>query len=251
MKKRIVALVSALTLVFAMSINAAAAGSITAEEVTEIQDAAGDVYFPSDKAAMEDSADYAESCCWTEEAKITELTSVESAKALAKEVGTMAKKDSVEKVEVYAVFEITADTNEVTFFVGTLADNKKAVILHQQKDGSVEEIVGDYFVDDRGYGAAKFTFKNGFSPAALVIVTEKAAAAPAASDKAPQPAYNPAWDPTSPSYIGNTNASAPAAAPVAALVAPKTGDVVMMVSIMAIIFMAGAAVAVAMSKKRA
>ena len=82
----------------------------------------------------------------------------------------------------------------------------------------------------------EFDFQS-FSPVAIVVQTEKAATT------VDQPPYNPAWDPTV------TNASAADA--VAVAVAPKTGDVVMMVSIMAIIFMAGAAVAVAMSKKRA
>lgn len=242
MKKRIVALVSALTLVFAMSMNVAAAGSITAEEVTEITAAAGDVWFPADKAEMEEAADYAEKCCWTEEAQISELTSVDSAVALATKASALKKDDKVTDVEVRAVFEITASTKEVTFYVGTLKAGEKAVILHLKKDGSVEVIDGVY-----SDGAATFTFET-YSPAALAIVVEKEEApAPAATNRPP---YNPLWDPTSPEYAAAHAPAAPAA-PAAVAVAPKTGDVVMMVSIMAIIFMAGAAVAVAMSKKRA
>lgn len=243
MKKRIVALVSALTLVFAMSLNVAAAGSITAAETTEIENAAGDVWFPATTEDLEESAELADMLLVTEDVTIAPLTEAASAKTLAEEVATMSKKDNVDKVVVLAVFEIDGKAGDVTFVVGELKDNEKAVIKHMKADGSVEEIVGDY-----ADGKATFKFAS-FSPAALVIVVEKVV------DEKPadQPPYNPAWDPTSPSYIGNTNASAPAAAPVvvAAPVAPKTGDVVMMVSIMAIIFMAGAAVAVAMSKKRA
>ncbi|MDE5894089.1 MAG: hypothetical protein K2H45_14315 [Acetatifactor sp.] len=240
MKKRIVALVSALTLVFAMGLNVAAAGSITASDATEISSAAGDVTtFPTSQKDMDASADVAEKILDTSAVTVAPLTDAASAKKLATAVAGMTKKDNVEDVKVLAVFEINGKAGDVTFNV-VLKDNEKAYIQHL-KDGKVEEIAGSY-------ANGKVTFKfSSFSPVALVVVTEKAAAAvtPAAPASTDQPPYNPAWDPTV------TNASAPAAAPVAALVAPKTGDVVMMVSIMAIIFMAGAAVAVAMSKKRA
>lgn len=235
MKKRIVALVSALTLVFAMSLNAAAAESISAKDTLEIENAAGGLYFPATTEDLEESAEIADILLVTEDVVITPLTEASSAKTLATSVAAMKEKDSVDTVVVLAVFEIDGTPGEVTFVVGDLEANEKAVIKHIKANGEVEEIEGSY-----ADGKATFNFGS-FSPAALVIVTEKAAA-PAATN---QPPYNPAWDPTV------TNASAPAAAPVAAPVAPKTGDVVMMVSIMAIIFMAGAAVAVAMSKKRA
>ena len=235
MKKRIVALVSALTLVFAMSMNVAAAESITTGQTAEIIAAAGDVSFPATTGDLEKSAEFADYLLVTEDVVITPLTEASSAKTLASSVAAMKEKDSVDTVVVLAAFEIDGTSKDVTFVVGDLEANQKAVIKHMKADGVVEELEGTY-----ADGKATFTFGS-FSPAALVIVTEKAAA-PAATN---QPPYNPAWDPTV------TNASAPAAAPVAALVAPKTGDVVMMVSIMAIIFMAGAAVAVAMSKKRA
>ena len=54
MKKRIVALVSALTLVFAMSMNVAATESVTAEDAKEIAAAAGEVTsFPASQDALD------------------------------------------------------------------------------------------------------------------------------------------------------------------------------------------------------
>lgn len=233
MKKRIVALVSALTLVFAMSMNVAAAESVTADDAKEIAAVAGEVTsFPASQDALNKSADAAEELLVTKDVTVAPLTNADSVKELAKEAAAL-KTDKVEEVKVVAVFDISGKAGKVVFKIN-LKDGQEATALH---------LVGGKNVPIKGVkvdGGVEFDFTS-FSPVAIVVTTEKAAA-PAATN---QPPYNPAWDPNV------TNASAPAAAPVAAPVAPKTGDVVMMVSIMAIIFMAGAAVAVAMSKKRA
>ena len=234
MKKRIVALVSALTLVFAMSINVAAAeGSIKADEVKdEILAVAGEATgFPATKDELENSASAAQKILETKDVVISYTTNLEDVKDLA----AAASKEVADNksVEVKAVFELKSTDGkgkDVTFNL-KVNDNQKAYALHKT-GGKVVSILGTVTAD----GKVTFTFDS-FSPVAIVIVTEKAATT------VNQPPYNPAWDPTV------TNANAPAA--VADAVAPKTGDVVMMVSIMAIIFMAGAAVAVAMSKKRA
>ena len=233
MKKRIVALVSALTLVFAMSMNVAAAESVTAEDSKEISAAAGEVTtFPASQDALDKSAATAKELIATEGVTATPLTNADEVKELAKEAAAL-KTDTVEEVKVVAVFDISGKAGKVVFMFD-LKDGQTATALH---------LVGGKNVPITGVkvdGGVEFNFTS-FSPVAIVVTTPKAAA-PAATN---QPPYNPAWDPNV------TNASAPDAAPVAAPVAPKTGDVVMMVSIMAIIFMAGAAVAVAMSKKRA
>lgn len=240
MKKRIVALVSALTLVFAMSLNVAAAGSISADEVKDIvaEVGASDVNFPTDLTASAEALN--------KEGVMTggtaeTLKDANAVKTLAKEAAAVLAADDVESVEVAAVFELVSTQKKVTIKMSVGA-NQKVYALHVS-GGKVNRIPGTVNGDE-------VTFESdSWSPVAIIKVTEKAAEAPATSTN--QPAYNPQWDPTSPSYIGNTNASAPATGAVVAPVAPKTGDVVMMVSIMAIIFMAGAAVAVAMSKKRA
>lgn len=228
MKKRIVALVSALTLVFAMSLSVAAAESITASDATEISSAAGAVTtFPTSQKDMDASADVAEELLDTSAVTVAPLTDAASAKQLATAVADMTKKENVEDVKVLAVFEIDGTAGDVTFKV-VLKDNEKAYIQHL-KDGKIEEIAGSY-------ADGKVTFKfSSFSPVALVVVTEK----PATSST-----------PSTPSTPATPATPAAPAAP-AAPVAPKTGDVVMMVSIMAIIFMAGAAVAVVMFRKRA
>lgn len=227
MKKRIVALVSALTLVFAMSMSAMAAESISADDVKDIVTEVGaeNVSFPTD---LEVSKNVAGELLETADAQITTLTDETAVKELATAAKKALDSSSVESVKVVAVFELTSKSNEVSFKLDVKA-NEKAYALHVTENG-VEKILGS-IVD------GKVTFKfSSFSPVAIIIETEKAASTD-------QPPYNPAWDPA------NNNASAAGAGAVA--VAPKTGDVVMMVSIMAIIFMAGAAVAVVMSKKRA
>lgn len=232
MKKRIVALVSALTLIFAMSINVAAAGSdsIKADEVKdEILAVAGEAAsFPATKDDLEKSADAAEKLLVTKDVEVKALTNKESVTTLAKEAAAL-KTDNVEKVDVVAVFDISGTPGKVVFNLN-VKDGQTAIALHLV-DGKNVPITGV-----KVEGGVEFDFQS-FSPVAIVLKTEKA------TTTVNQPPYNPAWDPT----VTNANA----AEAVAALVAPKTGDVVMMVSIMAIIFMAGAAVAVAMSKKRA
>lgn len=233
MKKRIVALVSALTLVFAMSMSVAAAGSITADDTKEISAAAGEVTsFPASQETLENSAKEAEKLLvTTETVKVAPLTDAASVKELAKEAAAL-KTDKVAEVKVIAVFEISGTPGKVVFKID-LKDGQTATALHLV-DGKNVPVTGTKVAD-----GVEFDFTS-FSPVAIVVTTEKKAeVTPAATN---QPPYNPLWDPTSPEY-----AAAHAAAPTA----PKTGDVVMMVSIMAVIFMAGAAVAVAMSKKRA
>ena len=234
MKKRIVALVSALTLVFAMSINVAAATeSITANDVKDIaaEVGASDVALPG--TSLNDQAAALNVDGIMTGATAQTVTNETVVKALVSDAAAVLAADDVESVEVTAVVDlkVTGDTVTIKMSVGA---NQKVYALHYDGATVDKRILGTVNAD------GTVTFKSdSWSPVAIIKVTEKAATT------VNQPPYNPAWDPTV------TNASAPAANAVAALVAPKTGDVVMMVSIMAIIFMAGAAVAVAMSKKRA
>lgn len=239
MKKRIVALVSALILVFAMSMSVAAAGSITAEETNEINEAAGSIDFPSSTKELGESKSVADKIIETKDSveglTVKPLENTKALFTLAKETAKL-NTDSVESVTVETVVDLKAAKGGNVTINMKLASNEKAYALHVLVNGEVERISGTANGD-------KVTFVfNSFSPVAIVRVTEKV----------DQPPYNPLWDPTSPEYAAaHAAAPAPAANVVVAAKAPKTGDVVMMVSIMTVIFMAGAAVAAAMSKKRA
>lgn len=226
MKKRIVALIGALTLVFAMGLNAAAAGSIDSKEVQdEITTAVsgGKVEgFPTSSTALTEQASAAEKL--VSGATVTPLTDATAAVALAKDAAAL-KTDNVESVKVVFVVEVTSEQKEVEVAM-TLAANEKAYALHVKADGTVEKLPGTVKGDK-----VVFTSES-WSPVAVIRVTEKAQV-------------------TTPSNNNNNTSSPAAPAAPAAAVAPKTGDMVMMVSIMAVIFMAGAAVAVFMSKKRA
>ena len=128
MKKRIVALVSALTLVFAMSINVAAAESVTAEDAKEIAAAAGDVAFPASQEALNTSASTAEKILDTKDVTVAPLTNADSVKTLAKEAAAL-KTDNVEKVDVVAVFDISGTPGKVVFKLD-LKDGQTAIALH-------------------------------------------------------------------------------------------------------------------------
>ncbi|MCM1119044.1 MAG: hypothetical protein NC543_06755 [bacterium] len=255
MKKKIVALVSAVTLSLAMCMNVCAAGSPTAEGISS---AAG-------------------------ESSVVNVNKESNTVEIASTSGSKAQID-LGKVSQDAVDSAATSTQEATFVVPNdtqVVDIAKmvAVVLDNPqtygKDGkSATEVIGNVFpvvitpevkgatitvefdlaamgitapeADQQIWaidaaenhivvgvvenGKVKFT-SDKFSPYAIVKV--KVAATPAA------PASQPS----------NNNPSSPAVTVTA--VAPKTGDMVVMVSVMAVIFMAGAAVAVFMSKKRA
>lgn len=222
MKKRIVSLVGALVLTFAMSLNVFADYSPKAQDIV---DAAGGVDVPATQVELEASAVKAQGDIKTEGVTAKPL-SQDEALVLATKLGELYNQDNTESVTVEYVFDVQVNNNDINSVVigMELASNEIAVAIHIMGTGEVERIIGT-----RNGDKVSFEFQNGFSPVAIVKVVNKPA----------------------PGVAGAAPAAPAAAAPAAAAVAPKTGDVVMMVSIMAVIFMAGAAVAVAMSKKRA
>lgn len=221
MKKKIVSFISALVLTCAMGLNVCAAGSVTAEDVAA---AAGEVAVPATEAALTESKKVADSIIVFDESVSGLTTStLEAAEVLpiAEELAKLNDESAVESVNVVAVVDLQAAAGKVVVKM-SVAANETVYALHVTDTG-VERIVGSVSGD-------KVTFEFGsFSPVAIVKVAQKAGT----------PSSN------------TTTTTTAAAEDAAVAVAPKTGDMSMMVTVMAVIFMAGAAVAVYMSKKRA
>ena len=131
-----------------------------------------------------------------------------------------------------AVFEVSGVTSGTLVLSLKLNDNQTAWAIHDMGNGQTERIPGVKSGD-------KYTFTfTSFSPVAIAVVTPK---------PAPQSSNN--------NNTANTQAAA-VTPPVTTMIngmtvpaAPKTGDAAMPVAVMAVLFMAGAAVAV--SRKRA
>lgn len=304
MKKRIVALIGALSLTFAMSLNVFAAGSVDAGDVkgeienissevkVEVVDKDGAVEVNVEgvtievpttglvetavaaNAAQKEAIAKAEPTVVSKD-EVKEVTITTVAKAdvaktvvkVAEAVANPAKADdkiaSVSNVEVLIppveIKPTESTEGAVTFLVPKSVLKITELAADEQVwgiDGATGDVaVGKLDVDGNVY----FTAKS-FSPWTFVKVkvVEKQTTTASVS----QPAYNPDWDPA---VQAERQAAAQAeheavwaawlaanggTIPVVAL-APKTGDVVAMVSILAVIFLGGAATAVAMSKKRA
>lgn len=304
MKKRIIALIGALSLTFAMGLNVCAAGSVNAEDVkneinniqtevkVEVESKDGSVEVkvegtqqviisvPTDnlaetatqaqvgqKAAIENAAPTVVNKEEVKEVVITPVAQADVAKTVVKVAEAVANPDkadstvaAVKSVDVLIppveINPVETAEGSVTFLipqsvlkVDALADDEQIWGI----DGATGAVaVGKLDADGNVYFTA-----GSFSPWTFVKVkVEKKAVA-----SQPQPAYNPDWDPVvQEQRKAEAQAQHEAAwaaylasggtIPVVAI-APKTGDMVAMVGIMAVIFLGGAATAVVMSKKRA
>lgn len=220
MKKKIVSLVGALVLTCAMSLNVFAAGSKTAQDVV---DAAGDVKVP----VLSESAETAKEIITADGLEVKEL-STDDAYTLAVEMAKLKSEEAVTDVVVVAMADLKAGSDTITVKM-SVGSTETVYALHVKADGTVEKIPGTVSGD-----TVIFKFST-YSPVAIVKVAQKAA------DPAPQPTPQPSNNNTTPATTTVNGVVVPAA--------PKTGDAAMMVTVMAVIFMVGAAVAV--SKKRA
>ncbi|MDE7222893.1 MAG: hypothetical protein K2O34_03810 [Acetatifactor sp.] len=222
MKKKIVSLVGALVLTCAMSLNVFAAGSVTAEDLADATGTVAVAGVPTTGEALEKSAD-ALAAATADDVKATPITDSKQVLTLVKDVATLVG-DTDQTVDVVFMADLKADTDTVAVKMA-VSSTETVWAIHIKADGTVERIQGTVSGDT-------VTFKfSSYSPVAIVKVAQKAgSSAPAASTTTS----------TTTTVDGTT---VPAA--------PKTGDVAMMVTVMAVIFMAGAAVAVVMSKKRA
>lgn len=231
MKKKIFSLLGALVLTCAMSLNVFAAGSPTAEEIAAAaQDVVG---FPTDDKAMEKLYDVTnqifDAAGSTTGISLSKLD-LNEMMPIAENLGQLRREN--EAVELKAVFEVSGVTSGTLVLSLKLNDNQTAWAIHDMGNGQTERIPGVKSGD-------KYTFTfTSFSPVAIAVVTPK---------PAPQSSNN--------NNAANTQAAAvtpPATTMINGMTvpaAPKTGDAAMPVAVMAVLFMAGAAVAV--SRKRA
>lgn len=224
MKKKIVSLVGALVLTCAMSLNVFAAESVTAEDLAEAAGSVAVAGVPTTEDAQKASAE-ALTAATPDGVTATAIESSDDVIALVEDVAALVG-DSKQTVDVVFMADLKADTTTVAVKM-SVKSTETVWALHLLADGTVERIQGTVSGD-----TVTFEFKNGYSPVAIVKVAKAGSSAPAASTSTTT---------TTTTTVDGTTVPA----------APKTGDVAMMVTVMAVIFMAGAAVAVVMSKKRA
>lgn len=287
MKKKIIALIGALSLTFAMSLNVFAAGSVTADDISNANTAAGDaievktegnnvvasiqgvgeVKVSTDNTVLASTAAIVSAAQVSEEnvttVKVEPCSSKEAVTAVVAAAKVLAKPPVAGVAKVAAVSEMT-DPIEITPPVKgetiTMAFNLTNIGVSAPADDT-EQIwaidcdTNKVFVGVVRDGKVYFTSDDFSKYVFTRVKVEKQAVSTS------QPAYNPDWDPA---VQADRNAAAQAeheaawAAYLAAggtlpvvAVAPKTGDMVVMIGIMAVIFLGGAATAVVMSRKRA
>ncbi len=228
MKKKIVSFISALVLTCAMGLNVCAAGSVTAADVAA---AAGEVTVPATEAELTESKAVADSIIVFDES-VSGLTTttldVADVLPLAEEMAALNGQEDIASVEVLAVVELNSTAAGKVVVKMSVGANETAVALHSIASG-VERIIGEVSGD-----TVTFEFSS-FSPVAIIKVTK---------------AHNSSSSNTT-TTTTTTATTAAATADTAAALAPTTGDMSMMVTVMAVIFMAGAAISVWMAKKRA
>lgn len=228
MKKKIVSFISALVLTCAMGLNVCAAGSVTAEDVAA---AAGEVAVPATEAELTESKKVADSIIvFDESVSGLTTTTLEAAEVLpiAEELARLNSQSDIASVNVVAVVDLNSASAGKVVVKMSVGANETAVALHSTANG-VERIIGVVSGD-----TVTFDF-SGFSPVAIIKVAKADNSTPGSTT----------------TTTTTTATTTTAAGDAAVAVAPKTGDMSMMVTVMAVIFMAGAAVAVYMSKKRA
>lgn len=204
MKKRIFALACALILVFGMNVTAFAANSPSADVIAD----ASQLMESSATSTRATTATRADgTAVGVNVDKVASVDIVIGAKTeAAAKVGTNAQVVSVVDVTVDGGGEAT-----ITLTNPAIKAGQTIKILHKKADGTWETITPSSVVD----GAVTFTMTD-YSPVAIVVEADSAAASTATAASA-----------------------APAATSTAAATAPKTGDMSMMVSAMAVICLAG------------
>lgn len=307
MKKRIIAVLSALTLTFAMGLNVCAAGSVNAEDVkNEIKDIQTEVKVeveskdgavevkvegtqeviitvPTDnlaetavkaqeeqKAAIEKAAPTVVSKEEVKEVVITPVAQADVAKTVVKVAEAVANPaktdDTVAAVKEVSVLIPPVEINPVETAEGSVTFLiPQSVLLKDSKlnddeqiwgiDGKTGQVaIGKLDADGNVYFTA-----DSFSPWTFVKVKveKKAQSNTQSTGSSNSGSSNTATTTTAATdpaamhqAVWNAWLAAGGTVPVVAI-APKTGDMVVMVSVMAVIFLGGAATAAAMSKKRA
>lgn len=169
MKKRILALVCALTLTFAMSITAAAAGSVTTDSVAQSAPAANAADPALATATQQLSAaaiaEFATTTTISSDVNATiSAVSVDTAKAFI----AQAKSAVGENAFIASIVDINvpAGTQKAVITLGcpNVWAGQSVTILHQKADGSWESIKPDKVENN----SVTFTMTS-FSPVAIVI----------------------------------------------------------------------------------
>lgn len=223
MKKRLFALASALILTFGMSVSVFAADSASADTTTTTVVAVSVDTPISDTQASE----FAKSTTVTssvEGAKVQAVTASVANTAAAEAKASVGSNAAIATVVDLSVPEGTGAA-DFTLSVPTVKAGQRIVVLHQKKDGTWEKIDPTSVKD----GAVSFTLTS-YSPIAIVIENASETTTTTTTVVENQaPSVGPAID-AALAYIS------------AAGTAPKTGDVMMAMAIMASICLAGSVV---------
>lgn len=221
MKKRLFALASALILTFGMSVSVFAADSASADTTTTTVVAVSVDTPISDTQASE----FAKSTTVTssvEGAKVQAVTASVANTAAAEAKASVGSNAAIATVVDLSVPEGTG-VADFTLSVPTVKAGQRIVVLHQKKDGTWEKIDPTSVKD----GAVSFTLTS-YSPIAIVIENASETTTTTVVENQ-APSVGPAID-AALAYIS------------AAGTAPKTGDVMMAMAIMASICLAGSIV---------
>lgn len=171
MKRRILALVSAMTLVFAMSLTASAAGSVQTENVAKTETAKPEAADP----ALSTSTQNISAATIEEFAKTTTVTtdvagatitavSVETAKAAVAQAKAVVGQNAF--LAAVVELNVPAGTGAASFTLGcpNVWAGQNVTILHQKADGTWETIKPTNVAN----GSVTFTLTS-YSPVAIVI----------------------------------------------------------------------------------
>ena len=159
MKKKLVALVSALTLLFGMSTAVYASNSVDAK-------AAADKYTDSVLQNMSDKTSV-EGPAGTTITKVNKDAAVSAALYAKDNLGANAK---IAAIVELTVPEGTAPGTTITLKNADIKEGDVVIILHQKKDGTWEQVVASAV----GAGFVKFSLSE-YSPIAVVVTASKKA----------------------------------------------------------------------------
>lgn len=219
MKKRLFALASALILTFGMSVSVFAADSASTDTTTTT------VVAVSVDTTITDAQASAFAANTTVTSSVTGVTVAPVTAAVANTAAAEAKASVGANAAIATIVDLSVPEGtgeaEFTLAVPTVKAGQKIVVLHQKKDGTWEKIDAPKVAD------GSVTFKlSSYSPIAIVIENASETTTVVENQAA---SVGPAID-AALAYIS------------AAGTAPKTGDVMMAMAIMASICLAGSAV---------
>lgn len=158
MKKRILALVAAMTMVVGLSMSVCAAGSTSSASVadTNLVSASENAYGQTFGA---DNLAYFAKDIVVEGATVTQISEAD-AKTLISEAYKLYGKNAF----IAGLFEMNGKTGTVTFKCSNIWKGQDVVVLHKKTDGSIEVLPVTVIADNQG----QFTVSSN-SPFAIVV----------------------------------------------------------------------------------